>query len=67
MTGDLKNDLILSLTFEAAKRTLTSAKTVRDLVDAWWVLCDMYEGGPRAELMAIYNAKLKELGVVAAA
>jgi hypothetical protein len=67
MTGDLRQDLQLSLAFETARHTLLRSKSVRDLVDAWWALCDLYEGDARKELMAIYSAKLKEFGVSAAA
>jgi hypothetical protein len=67
MTGDLKTDLQLSLAFETARHTLLRSKSVRDLVDAWWQLCDLYQGDARNELMAIYSAKLKEFGVSAAA
>jgi hypothetical protein len=67
MTGDLRTDLQLSLAFETARHTLLRSKSVRDLVDAWWVLCARYKGNERLELMEIYSAKLKEFGVSAAA
>jgi hypothetical protein len=67
VTGDLKTDLQLSLAFETARHTLLRSKSIRDLVDAWWVLCAQYEGDARSELMAIYSAKLREFGVSAAA